>query len=203
MFGSFEIRKKYLILLAMTGLLVCLDQASKIYIHTHLALGQEIKVWENLFNITYVRNYGAAFGILAQAPENFRDIFFLMMPPIALTIIIFILRGVPERDKLTVFALSSVFGGAIGNYLDRIFHGYVIDFLDFYIPKGTIPLASIGFTSDFPAIRAYHWPAFNVADMAIVSGVILLIILEVVKMVETKKLEKSESQGKEKPVTDS
>ncbi len=203
MFGSFEIRKKYLILLAMTGLLVCLDQASKIYIHTHLALGQEIEVIKNFFNITYVRNYGAAFGILAQAPENFRDIFFLMMPPIALTIILFIMKGVPERDRLTVFALSSVFGGAIGNYLDRIFHGYVIDFLDFYLSKGTIPLSSIGFANDYPAIRASHWPAFNVADIAIVSGVMLLILLEIIKIIETKKQTEKDAPAKEAQATDS
>ncbi len=169
----------------MTGLLVCFDQATKMYIHTQLTLGQEIVVWDNFFNITYVRNYGAAFGILRDLQEDYRNLFFLLMPPIALVIIIFILKGVPERDKATVFALSSVFGGAVGNYIDRVRFRYVIDFLDFYVPKDTVPFSMIGL-SDWPATRAYHWPAFNIADIGIVCGVCLLIMIEIKRMWEAK-----------------
>jgi signal peptidase II len=81
------------------------------------------------------------------------------MPPVALIIILMILRGVADNDKWNIVALSSVFGGAIGNYIDRLRFRYVIDFLDFHLKE------------------KYSWPAFNVADMAIVSGVILLLIL--------------------------
>lgn len=149
---------KYLILATLSGAIITLDQATKMYIHTQFRLGESVTVWQDLFNITYVRNYGAAFGILSQSAPAFRDIFFLSMPPVALVIIILILRGVPERDKLQILGLSAVFGGAVGNYIDRIRFRYVIDFLDFHY-------------------KSYSWPAFNVADSAIVIGVGLLITI--------------------------
>ncbi|MCP5961604.1 signal peptidase II, partial [Klebsiella pneumoniae] len=79
------------------------------------------------FNITHVHNYGAAFGFLAESHPPFREFFFLAMPPVALAIILMILRGVKESDRWTIAALSSVFGGAIGNYIDRLRFRYVID----------------------------------------------------------------------------
>ena len=122
-------------------------------------LGESIPVIPGYFNFTYVRNPGAAFGFLAQSHPTFRETFFLIMPPIALVIILLILKTVPDNDLLQIVALSSVFGGAIGNYIDRLKYGYVVDFLDFHWQE------------------KYTWPAFNIADSAIVCGVILLLIL--------------------------
>lgn len=150
--------KKYLFLVVISGAIIALDQLTKIYVHTHFILGESVDVLSNFFNITYVRNLGAAFGFLSESHPVFREIFFLSMPPIALLIILALLRTVKENDNLQICALSMIFGGAIGNYIDRLRFGYVIDFLDFYYKK-------------------YSWPAFNVADMAIVSGVSLLIFL--------------------------
>ena len=111
------------------------------------------------FNLTYVRNPGAAFGIFRESLGNLREYFFLAMPPLAMITILAILRGVPSNDRLQILALSSIFGGAIGNYLDRIRFGFVIDFLDFHWQS------------------KYSWPAFNVADSAIVVGVGVLLLL--------------------------
>lgn len=154
-----KVNPKYLILLAVSGVIITIDQATKIYIHTRFALGESINVVENFFNITYVRNKGAAFGILSNLPDMFRETFFLAMTPVALFIILLLLKSVPKADKIQILALSGIFGGAIGNYIDRIRFGYVIDFLDAHW------------------YHKYAWPAFNVADSAIVAGVTILILL--------------------------
>jgi signal peptidase II len=150
---------KYVFLISWSTFAVALDQLTKLYIHTRFQLGESITVIENFFNITYVRNPGAAFGFLAESNPQFREIFFLSIPPIAMIIILMILRGVPNKDRWQVFALSSIFGGAIGNYIDRLRFRYVIDFLDFHL------------------YQKYSWPAFNVADSAIVLGVMILGVL--------------------------
>jgi signal peptidase II len=152
-------KKKYVILAAISGFLVAVDQLTKMYIHTHYQLGESTVLIPGFFNLTYVRNFGAAFGFLAQSHPSFREIFFLSMPPIALLVILLILRSVRDNDWWQVFALSSVFGGAIGNYIDRLRFRYVIDFLDFHYQD------------------KYTWPAFNIADSAIVCGVALLLFL--------------------------
>lgn len=170
--------KKYMILVLISCAMICLDQITKMYIHTQFNLGESITVIKDYFNITYVRNYGAAFGILAQSEATFREIFFLVMPPIALAIIISILRGVPENDRLQIVGLSLVFGGAIGNYIDRIRFRYVIDFLDFHLGN------------------TYSWPAFNVADSAIVCGVgILLLHMFIYKEEKEASTEESTANG--------
>lgn len=152
-------KKKYVILAGLSALLVAIDQLTKMYIHTHYQLGDSTPVIPGYFNITYVRNFGAAFGFLSESHPEFREFFFLSMPPVALIVILLILRSVEDRDFPQIFALSSVFGGAIGNYIDRIRFRYVIDFLDFHIQG------------------QWSWPAFNVADSAIVCGVGVLLAL--------------------------
>lgn len=152
-------KKKYIWLVLISGLLVAMDQLVKVYVHTHFHLGESVIVIPNFFNLTYVRNFGAAFGFLAESHPSFREIFFLSMPPIALLIILGILRGVKDDDTKQIIALSSIFGGAIGNYIDRVRFRYVIDFLDFHL------------------YNRWSWPAFNIADMAIVGGVGLLLLL--------------------------
>lgn len=159
-------KKKYIWLLLISGLLIALDQVTKAYVHTHFHLGESVPVITNFFNLTYVRNFGAAFGFLAESHPSFREMFFLAMPPIALIIILGILRSVNDADTKQILALSSIFGGAIGNYIDRLRFRYVIDFLDFHL------------------YNRWNWPAFNIADMAIVGGVCLLLLM---MMIEKKK----------------
>lgn len=152
-------KKKIMFLISIAGFFIALDQATKLYIHTHFQLSESITVINNFFNITYVKNPGAAFGFLASSNPFFRDAFFLIIPPVALVIIIMILRTVDSNDRIQIVALSSVFGGAIGNYIDRLRLRYVIDFLDFHYKN------------------VYSWPAFNVADIAIVTGICILFLL--------------------------
>ena len=85
-------KQKYLILIAISGFIIALDQACKIYIHTHFFLGESVNVLPNFFDLTYVRNPGAAFGIFSDSAESFRNLFFLAMPPIAVVFIIFMMR---------------------------------------------------------------------------------------------------------------
>lgn len=153
--------RKYLILMAFSGFIICLDQATKLYIHSQFMHGESISVINNFFNITYVRNTGAAFGFLRDANETLRTIFFLSVPPIAALAILYLLRGTPKDDLWQIVSLSSIFAGAIGNYIDRLRFGFVVDFLDFHY---------------------YHkvsWPAFNVADISIVTGICLMLLIEV------------------------
>ena len=158
---------KYLILAAIAGAIVTIDQATKMYVHTHFQLHESVELISGFFNFTYVRNFGAAFGFLAESHQAFREFFFLSMPPVALLIILAILRTVSEVDRWTIVSLSLVFGGAIGNYIDRIRFRYVIDFLDFHIQK------------------IYTWPAFNIANSAIVVGVAVLLFLELTRAKKT------------------
>jgi signal peptidase II len=155
---GFVLKIKYLILATISGAIISLDQLIKIYIHTHYHLGEVHQVIAGIFDITYIRNYGAAFGILSSAAEHIRGPFFALVPFIAMIAIIMILRTTHDSQRLQVCALSLIFGGAIGNYIDRIRFSYVIDFLDFHYKD------------------IYHWPAFNIADSAIVCGVTILFI---------------------------
>jgi signal peptidase II len=169
---------KYQLLAAIAGAIITADQAVKMFVHTHFRLHESITVLSGFFNLTYVQNRGAAFGMLAESHPVFRDIFFLSMPPVAMLIILAILRGVPEKDRWMVASLSMVFGGAIGNYIDRLRFGYVVDFLDFHIQD------------------KYVWPAFNIADMAIVGGVAILLFLEFTKVRPTRVLQNDEAAKK-------
>ncbi len=154
----FNFERKYLLLICITGLFVSIDQLTKLYVHTQFQLHESLPVIPNLFHITYVRNFGAAFGFMAQMPTLFRELFFFIVPPVACLIILYILKGVENKDTRQIFALSSIFAGAIGNYLDRLQFRYVIDFADFHY-------------------KEFAWPAFNIADMAIVCGVVALVFL--------------------------
>lgn len=152
-------KQKLTLLALISGFSIAMDQATKLWIHANFYLGQSIEVIPNFFNITYVKNPGAAFGFLANSNPFFRDMFFLIIPPVALVVIYMILRTVDVKDRIQIFALSCVFGGAIGNYIDRLRLRYVIDFLDFHYQN------------------TYSFPAFNVADISIVTGICLLFLL--------------------------
>jgi len=162
------VSRKYLLLLCFAGFIIAVDQLTKIFIHTQFQLHESKTVIENIFNITYVRNFGAAFGFLSQTPSNFREIFFLMMPPLACLIIVYIMRAVDDRDTKQILALSAIFGGALGNYIDRLQFHYVIDFIDFHF------------------YDKYSWPAFNLADTGIVCGVIALMLILLTEKSEKK-----------------
>lgn len=162
-------KTKYLVLIAVSGFIIALDQASKIYVHTHFLLEESLTVIPQFFDLTYVRNPGAAFGLFRDAHPLFRKVFFSSLPPLAVIFIIFILRDTKENEKLQITALSLISGGALGNYVDRLRFGYVIDFIDVHFK------------------RIYTWPAFNIADSAIVIGVGILVLCIIFQGLEAHK----------------
>ena len=132
-----------------------LDRLTKSLIHTHLDLNESVSVIDGLFDITYIRNTGVAFGILntfSSPAKSFMLSIFAIT--VAVVVIVYSLRS-PAANWLMQGALSLILAGALGNLYDRLNYGYVIDFLEVYV-------------------RSYHWPAFNVADSAISTGVVLL-----------------------------
>lgn len=145
----------YKIFALTAGISLLLDQLTKIYIDSSFALYESITVIENFFNITYVRNPGAAFGILSDS--SIRIPFFISVSTIAAIGILWYLRKVNASDRWQHFALGLIFCGAVGNLIDRIRMGEVIDFLDAHWYQ-------------------YHWPAFNVADSAICVGVAVMFL---------------------------
>jgi signal peptidase II len=134
-----------------------LDVASKEWVLRSIERGEHIPVIDGLFYLTHVRNPGAAFSMLANAPAWFRIYFFPLMTIFALGLIVSMFRQLAPRDRLASFALGFVLGGASGNLLDRFRHGEVVDFLHVKLWNG------------------YSWPDFNFADSFIVVGVALLI----------------------------
>ncbi len=146
---------RYRILLAVTTCSLVLDQWTKQLVDRKMALHESIPLIDNFLALTYVRNKGAAFGIFADSA--FRIPFFITVSLIAIVGIIWFYRKVEEDQRLLQWALALVFSGAIGNLIDRVLYGEVIDFVDAHWYQ-------------------YHWPAFNVADSAISVGVTLLIL---------------------------
>ncbi|MFQ5657368.1 MAG: signal peptidase II [Candidatus Methylomirabilales bacterium] len=138
------------------GTIVFLDQVSKLFVQRTLLLGQVIPVIPSFFNLTYVLNPGAAFGFLSSAPAALRGPFFTGISVFAAIFIIYYRSAHRQMNLLSSLALSLILGGAVGNLVDRIRLGMVVDFLDFYY-------------------AGYHWPAFNVADSAITVGVALMV----------------------------
>jgi signal peptidase II len=149
------LNKKVLLPGVMAGLILLLDQITKVYVDSSMRLHESIPVIEGLFSITYIRNPGAAFGFLAGASPLFRSVFFVTATVLAIVFgLHYLCKSKFEEPRLT-FALTLILAGAAGNLIDRIRLGEVIDFLDVYIGSA-------------------HWPAFNVADSAISVGAVML-----------------------------
>lgn len=147
---------RMLLVVGIVGGILFLDQLTKTLIAQSLEIGQRIPVIASFFDLTHMRNPGAAFSFLAHAPESFRQPFFLIATGVAITALLFFILYAKDERLLLVVAAASILGGAIGNLIDRLLYGEVIDFLLFYW-------------------RDWSWPAFNVADSCITLGVIGLL----------------------------
>lgn len=134
-----------------------LDQVTKIAIREKMAIWTSEIIIPGFFNLVHVVNKGAAFGFLNRADITWQRNFFVVITIIALGAIGMLLKTVEEKDKFQIVGLGCVLGGAIGNLIDRILYHEVTDFLDIYY-------------------GSHHWPAFNVADIAICVGAFALII---------------------------
>ena len=145
--------KRYL---PLVFLLVTVDQVTKFLVKHSFELYESKEVIPGFFNLTFVLNPGAAFGMLARMNESYRQLFFIAVTILAILAVIFLMYK-ELGHRLRTFSYALILSGAIGNFIDRLYLGKVVDFLDFYI-------------------KGYHWPAFNVADSSITIGIILLFI---------------------------
>lgn len=143
--------------LGLSAIWILLDQITKLWVQASLDVGTVVEV-TGFFNLVHVLNPGAAFSFLANEP-GWQKHFLSGVAVLASIIILFLMRSNSSK-RFSMFCLAGILGGALGNLLDRQLHGAVIDFLDFYVNN-------------------YHWPAFNVADVAISVGAIGLIIDEI------------------------
>ncbi len=146
-----------MLLYTVALLIVLLDQASKLLIRHTLPLGQSVPVIPHFFHLTHTENPGAAFSFLAAASDSFRGPFFISVSVAAIILILYYYHRHLSGKTLSAVGLSLILGGAIGNLVDRLSLGVVVDFLDLFIGP-------------------YHWPIFNVADAAITTGVGLLLL---------------------------
>ncbi len=146
---------RYLLWLALAALLVALDLWTKHLASQNLELyrPQAVTAW---LNLTLAHNEGAAFSFLAGA-GGWQRWFFSAVAVVVSVVLMVWLKRLPHRARLLPVALTLVLGGALGNLVDRVRQGYVVDFIDIHY-------------------QGWHWPAFNVADSVIVTGVVLLLI---------------------------
>lgn len=157
--------------LALAALIVLADQFVKVLVVGYYALGEGTTV-TSFFNLVRVHNTGAAFSFLAGA-SGWQRWFFSAIGLLAAGLIIWMLRSHPGQ-KLFAFALACILGGAVGNVIDRLLYGYVVDFLDFHW-RWLSPLFAGG-----------HFPAFNIADAAITVGATCLILDELLRVRRTR-----------------
>ncbi len=150
--------------LGLAFILLLADQFTKILILGYYQLGDSTYV-TSFFNVVRVHNTGAAFSFLAGA-SGWQRWFFTVLGLVAAAVIIWMLKSHPGQ-KLFSFAMACILGGAIGNVIDRLAYGYVVDFLDFHW-------------------RGMHFPAFNVADSAISIGAVCLILDELLRVRKTR-----------------
>lgn len=145
---------RYNILIIFALMWIIVDQSTKWLIVRNFPLYDGFAVIPHFFNIIHVRNYGAAFGFLNNPETDWQFWFFVLVTVFALWVIVYFMRKMPYSRMLS-FGFSCILGGALGNFIDRVRLRYVIDFLDFYY-------------------KSWHWPVFNVADIAICLGTVLV-----------------------------
>lgn len=149
--------KKNAVFLVIILLFFAADQASKIAVAREVPLYSSLKVIPGFFNITHIHNKGAIFGAFSQTENRFILVLLPAASLLALGLVVYYFVKTPPAERLMKTSLSLILAGALGNLTDRIFRGYVIDFLDFYIGRN-------------------HWPFFNVADSCITVGAAFLIV---------------------------
>ena len=150
------VSRKWKVVVGWVAAIVIVDQITKAIVDRTMPLHHSIPLIDGFFNLTYIRNTGAAFGIFSGSHEAFRLPFLILVSVVASGFIIVMLRRLREGETGLATALAFILGGAIGNLIDRIVYGEVIDFLDVYW-------------------SIYHWPAFNVADSFITIGVAITL----------------------------
>jgi len=147
---------KYGRLLLIAGTIIIADQITKAIVLAKMALYQSIVVIPGFFSLTHIHNPGGAFGFMARQSPTIRIGLFIVASTAAIVLIFIFYRQIPRTHRVLSAGLALIFGGALGNLVDRFRFGKVVDFLDFYV-------------------GGMHWPAFNVADSAICVGVAIFL----------------------------
>ncbi|MEA1901346.1 MAG: signal peptidase II, partial [Thermodesulfobacteriota bacterium] len=147
-------QNKYLKLAVIAGSVIIFDQITKAIILYSLPLYHSISVIPGCFSLTHIHNPGGAFGFMANQSPVLRSMIFLFFSALAVCLIFYFYKKTPKEYSLLTAGFALIFGGAIGNLIDRIRFGKVVDFLDFYV-------------------GSLHWPAFNIADSAISIGMVI------------------------------
>jgi signal peptidase II len=146
--------QKITLISMVAGAVLVLDQVTKALVLAHLPLGGSIPVLPGFFDLTHVHNPGGAFGFLSGMSAEVRALLFVAVSLLAAGLILYFYWQTPPGQRFLAVGLALLFGGAVGNLVDRMRFGVVVDFLDLY--AGDL-----------------HWPAFNVADSAITVGVLI------------------------------
>ena len=142
--------KKYLFVFSTALLAALLDQLTKFFVRINFQLNESLPIINNLFNLTYVTNTGSAFGLF----KNLNWFFMLFSIAVIIAIFYYLRKKIDEREKPLQLSIGLLLGGTVGNLIDRILYGHVIDFIDFRI-----------------------WPVFNIADSAITISIVFLIFI--------------------------
>jgi signal peptidase II len=148
--------KKYKRLATVASGVVAADQITKIIVLKTLPLFHSVTIIPGFFSLTHIHNPGGAFGFLSNNSSNFQRLMFLLFSSAAIGLIFYFYKKTPVTNRVLSTGLALVFGGAIGNMIDRIRMGKVVDFLDVYMGN-------------------FHWPAFNIADSAVSIGMIIFL----------------------------
>jgi len=149
--------KKYLTFAVIVGVVVAADQLAKALIVRHVPLHHVIAVIDGCLNLTHIHNPGGAFGLMAGLDPAVRGFLFLFVSALALGLILYFYHTAPANRPWLSAGFAMIFGGAVGNLIDRLRQGTVVDFLDVYVGR-------------------WHWPAFNIADSAITVGVGIFVL---------------------------
>ena len=150
-------RSRYSLALVLAGAVLALDQATKLWVQSAIGLWEGTPVVPGFFNLVHVLNKGAAFGLLNDHGLDWQRWFFIGVSVVAVGVIVHLLRTEQMEAPFMRAGLGLILGGALGNLVDRVRTGLVVDFLDVHI-------------------GAHHWPAFNVADSAITVGVFAMFV---------------------------
>ncbi len=148
--------RKFPLLLAVLAAGLVLDQATKFILVRSLPAGTQVPVIPGFFNLVHIYNRGAAFGLLAGLPPGAAQGLFLVTTALVLAVVGYLWWRLPDRQGAAALGYSLIITGALGNFLDRLRLGEVVDFLDFYLGR-------------------YHWPAFNLADSLVCLGAGVLV----------------------------
>ncbi|MCG6911465.1 MAG: signal peptidase II [Deltaproteobacteria bacterium] len=151
-----KVNNKYLFLCVIAAGVVILDQATKRLVEAAIPLYDSIVLIPGFFDLTHLTNTGGAFGFLAGKSSLFKHLFFLIASLAAMGMIIYMYWKTPRQYVFLRGGLALIMGGAVGNMIDRLRLGKVVDFLDVHV-------------------QDMHWPAFNIADSAITVGILIFV----------------------------